>query len=958
MRKFLFFILSLFSASAVMAQTTDADALFDFAHPMTLNPSISFEDVAGTHVIVSDKVFTDGPVKIYFGKDFPVPITEGYTPGEYYLTINRGATFYIACSNDVELLSIDFKAGNIASEMGSINIQPGYRGTYTLNTGWNAVDVNGNELRGVHEVGFNNGGKDAFLRTIKVTYRTPMDVVSAVSFSPSKGSEVETFDALDVTFNYDIASTAGPFDILDSKRNAVATIDAASFNGRVASLVPNEPVTTPGNYTINFPTGAFLTSTGLYTKSFNYNFTVVEPSNTFNPINVPNEEVENEMPNTISILFDGNIGNKTELTDMSFDVIGNKTGPVTTAKASVFGPSTFVLTLDDAVNFSDVFTITIPEKTIYNYNRTKYNSEFVITYKVAGANAPSAEVLAQAQNLLKATGVGYPTADAQARKVLENLVENQDRGDEDFINAMNDFLATTEITLPEADKYYHIVSVTPEGKKAYLAYNGTSVTVSDKAADAYSFYTETENASTLLSTIDGKYLHSLVESDKYRYTSAKNLTDDKADVSYLTFEKLVSSENMEAAFGKMAFKGLIGKKFGLGDEVVAYSTILTSANEIVEGETQTYFSENISSAFVLEEASAPSVIPVSYTLSFNPTNAAKIDTLRSVTLTIPNVQELAYNPQIPVYVLNSATSKTVNMTVQQDGANTFVLTVPTLDDATYKLVIPEGAFTYVARSKTFDVQEITDNFTISNPDDFKIDFRSVYEMRVISKVGTENFVSPEDLNDFDIVAETLDTHESVKMAAADVTIQLLDAGLRVVTSGKLHPMTTSEQKEYVVLVRNGVDLGIIAVDAGSSVYYTNGEHDVVLDGDIRDHRVETINTYHLVLKLDKELTSDELPRTTTSDGRLYHYIFQEATFGDENFGKYLENHSSVMKRDCHVNAYMNFPVYVLNPDPTGIEDIKAEDGAKAVIFDLSGRRVENMSTPGIYIINGKKFIKK
>ena len=42
---------------------------------------------------------------------------------------------------------------------------------------------------------------------------------------------------------------------------------------------------------------------------------------------------------------------------------------------------------------------------------------------------------------------------------------------------------------------------------------------------------------------------------------------------------------------------------------------------------------------------------------------------------------------------------------------------------------------------------------------------------------------------------------------------------------------------------------------------------------------------------------------------------------------------------------------------TGIEDVVTENGAKA-IFDLTGRRVEAISAPGIYIVNGKKVLVK
>jgi hypothetical protein len=45
------------------------------------------------------------------------------------------------------------------------------------------------------------------------------------------------------------------------------------------------------------------------------------------------------------------------------------------------------------------------------------------------------------------------------------------------------------------------------------------------------------------------------------------------------------------------------------------------------------------------------------------------------------------------------------------------------------------------------------------------------------------------------------------------------------------------------------------------------------------------------------------------------------------------------------------------PGTTGIENVEVENEVKA-IFDLTGRRVEEITAPGIYIVNGKKVLVK
>jgi hypothetical protein len=43
---------------------------------------------------------------------------------------------------------------------------------------------------------------------------------------------------------------------------------------------------------------------------------------------------------------------------------------------------------------------------------------------------------------------------------------------------------------------------------------------------------------------------------------------------------------------------------------------------------------------------------------------------------------------------------------------------------------------------------------------------------------------------------------------------------------------------------------------------------------------------------------------------------------------------------------------------TGIDEVKGENGNVKAIYDLTGRRVEEITAPGIYIVNGKKVLVK
>jgi hypothetical protein len=57
-------------------------------------------------------------------------------------------------------------------------------------------------------------------------------------------------------------------------------------------------------------------------------------------------------------------------------------------------------------------------------------------------------------------------------------------------------------------------------------------------------------------------------------------------------------------------------------------------------------------------------------------------------------------------------------------------------------------------------------------------------------------------------------------------------------------------------------------------------------------------------------------------------------------------------------SVQNAKALKFNFDTTGVEGVKVETAGKKVIYDLSGRRVNEMAQPGIYIVNGKKVMVK
>ena len=60
--------------------------------------------------------------------------------------------------------------------------------------------------------------------------------------------------------------------------------------------------------------------------------------------------------------------------------------------------------------------------------------------------------------------------------------------------------------------------------------------------------------------------------------------------------------------------------------------------------------------------------------------------------------------------------------------------------------------------------------------------------------------------------------------------------------------------------------------------------------------------------------------------------------------------------EAYLDAASDVAYYSIGADVTGINDV-AEQVVEDAVFDITDREVENISAPGIYIINGKKVLK-
>ena len=74
--------------------------------------------------------------------------------------------------------------------------------------------------------------------------------------------------------------------------------------------------------------------------------------------------------------------------------------------------------------------------------------------------------------------------------------------------------------------------------------------------------------------------------------------------------------------------------------------------------------------------------------------------------------------------------------------------------------------------------------------------------------------------------------------------------------------------------------------------------------------------------------------------------------------KILQYNTSAPRFSCYTGTQKSVNIYAKSPVASGIDEVKAEDGKVQGIFDLAGRRLNAITEPGIYIVDGKKVLVK
>ena len=461
-----------------------------------------------------------------------------------------------------------------------------------------------------------------------------------------------------------------------------------------------------------------------------------------------------------------------------------------------------------------------------------------------------------------------------------------------------------------------------------------------------------------------------------------------------TFTEVEGGYTIQDTFGRYVYQTGTYNSFNVAAEMPAEGAVWTVAIDETTGEatiTNTSVNKYVqysaqyksygSYATAQSNAFKPSLYKLGEypTITVTPENWATVSAFEKVTITCESGIQYNENDTIyPYYTIGWDYTPHEFDKAEKVDENTIVLSfnTPIQDNGDYRVTLPAGLFTLNPDGLAMPSKEAQYTYTVDNPNMLEIVYATPDNGDNVESIEYLYFEYSQDIID--------------KVEGAVITSE----------NGDEYPLTVTytdawgEKCPYNALCLKSAEPitapGVYTFVLKSEYAYT--ESNVRLAEDI---------TYTFTIKESLKITNIS-PVAGTDISAIDEFIIefnQDVTCYAEGFPVYDENDTeyafmvSLQDKDGNelpsnmVRAYTATPItaagtytmFIFDVYPmgsweglnetyvftfngssitSGIEEVKGENGNAKTIYDLTGRKIENITTPGIYIVNGKKVLVK
>ena len=889
-------LLLLLVASLPTLAQIQLTAVFDYANPTGLNPSMTPMDYEGGKLNVFDKTFVDGKISMSFssgvarngGAQIVTRTVDGLT---YSLRLTSGTLITFTAKDGATINSITWSDD---SSMGDLLNRSTGSGVLEGHT-WTATSSNVTSVQL-----FTDGGSE--WKKITVNYTA---LKNALTPSISLAEQVPSFKSVNLTFDSDMkqVSTSG-IGLTGTGIDGLKNLDVSvSDNVVTLSLPGDEEITTDGDFVLHVPAGSFEDPEGYANVEIAYVFSVYEPRNTLKIVEIYPEDstIVEALPKVIKVKFDKPVKLTNERT-LNMTLNGEFYSTLNIYVSS--GNSKTVEIRTNSDTDYGTYVINVPEGTVHTtaYNTSsaeandRWNAEFSITYTIQDPYADLKDLITEV-NTLKSqieSAIGYPKAGSNADKAIDQALDDTKEGttkthDEQKASleaAIAAFYAETNVVMPAKDSWYYIKGVNggkeAEKKECYLAYSEQKVTIVTSQEEATPFQAvKSETSDSLFfKTADGRFITILPSTND-------NTTPEPGKKNGLDVKKLlIDGVDNEDVFALFYILGWQGRDAGDNDLGFATEAIDYTNNVIVnhaldnEGKPVLHFDAALSSAFTFVDAPNPTLVEPEIALSAT----SILTTTESIVLTFKNLSKVELKDVKKVYFSSDEsgekkveTSSDIDILTKSDKEeNSFIVHLNGLNNpGIYYLQMPEGTFDYSNSGKLVTDVKLAAKFSLTEPEP---QFNATYDLYSVLQVIERNshaidIISDVDLNDLVIMAQVPRFYNAL-VPNPNAVVEIVNAYNVANVVGRGH------FEEYPTFAEDYPQ------------YYADGY------------------TVAIKLVMDEPVAKGALQNSPDT----YSYHIPEAAFGDANFKLYLENPESIKKEDCIVNPGVYSPHFLVDND--------------------------------------------
>lgn len=875
---------------------------FDFSRPSELCPSVTPEKDNGAEYNVTNKKFVKDKVTIDFGlgnqglgtaiQTFVNAYTNDTT---YYLKVCQQAFMYVHVPEDCNVDVVTFGQGSIVGDLRVVDESLG-------------IQENGykkwicNEGVKVHELKYKNSFTPANLNKVTVNYTEPSAVLKP-KCDLVENSVLESFDSLKLFFDKKMTAKDVSKIIITHGTDTLGLTSLVEDS--VVVLVPSEKVVAEGDYTVIIPAKSFGDPEGYENMELKYTFNI---KNAFDFVSVsPEVGVVKNVPLEVSLDYGQLIGFVDENANIRLCKNGTPYLSVKAHRSSVSDNVVLleVQNIEHEITERGVYTIYVPDSVICNGLKgdaelERYNAAFELKYII-----DEPQVIKKARRFLEIDSIGYPSHTSASYVALAALFAGEeDPSEADVASAVEAYYAENEVILPENTKWYMISNVNADGDTLYISTSQAGdVSVVKDAAKATPFEAIVDENTIVLRNANGYMLTvNGLQSDEDAVETRLKLKKVAAATVKADDEVVVDAEQ---TLGLVSISGQCKNLAGDYNQTFAMLDHVTNVYDTDASVQDVYLQKKLSGAFVFMEVDKPAQAIETVETEYNITPDVVASEDDVLTLELVGIENVSVAKDAGAYIVKAATLeekvKDVEFAALDGYSNRFTVLLKGLAKDDYKLVIPEGAFLYEKDGKEVKTQYMSKEFSIGlngTADDPRIDF--TYS-NVQYSPGNESFVKDVDLNNF----------------------LIKDAGYY---SG--------------MVVNTAVEVRLAVYDNNETVRRGHLE----MCTDLTDPDVTTLR-----FVFDNPIRSGELKKG------LYAIIIERGAFGDSNYGKFLNDKTSVNPANCIANDKRIIPYEVDNEIATGMDEVESDEKSSS-IYDMFGRKLNGMSVSGVYIVNGKKVI--